>query len=72
MRSSFIDIITLRPEVRTSVIAALRLRIERLDHPAPIRPPRSQAEAEIAHHFAKPAQAAEVLLVIILAEFHQQ
>ena len=50
----------------------LQAGIEHLDDAAPFRAGPVPAEAEIAHQFVKHPQAAQVFLVIVLAELDQQ
>ena len=72
MPSSFIDIMMLRPAVRTSVMRGLQLRVEHLDHAAPFGAGLVPAEAEIAHQFAELLQAAQILVPVVLGEFDEQ
>ncbi len=72
MPSSFIDIMMLRPEVRTSVIAVCKAGSRISTTPPCLRARLVEAIAEIAHQFGKLLQPAQILVLIVLAEFDQQ
>ena len=69
---SFIDIMMLRPEVRTSVIAACSSGSSTSTTPPHLRAALVPGEAEIAHQLVELAQPAQILVLIVLAELDQQ
>ena len=71
MPASFIDIMMLRPAVRTSVIAACNFGVEHLDHAAPFGAGLVPSDAEIADQFGELFQPPHILGVV-LGEFDEQ
>ena len=72
MPSSFIDIMMLRPAVRTSEMPACSFAIEHLDHAAPFGAAVVEGEAEIADEFAEPLQPAQIFVPVLLGELDKQ
>ena len=72
MPSSFIDIMMLRPAVRTSVIAACSSGSSTSTTPPRLAPRLSQPIAEIAHQFVKLLQPAQIFVLIVLGELDEQ
>ncbi len=50
----------------------LQFGVEHLDHAAPARADVAPGVAEIAHHLVEPQKPAEILLLVVLAELHEQ
>ena len=70
--SSFIDIMMLRPEVRTSVIAVCKLGSSTSTTPPHFAPLLSKPKPRSPINSLSRLQPAEIFLLIVLAEFDQQ